>query len=676
MSLRIRHLKLRVQTPEGQVGVSIPFSDGLNILRADNTSGKSTCLQSIVYALGLEGMWSPSHDIPLAHVMTDQIEVGSRTLPVVWSDVVLEIANQTEAITIRRVVKGAAQPGLVSTWNGPLLSEPGRASSSVQRDFFVRQAGAATSEAGFHSFLAKFIGWHLPTVPKFQGGEVPLYMEAIFPLLFVEQKRGWSTIPARFPTYLQIREIGRRVAEFLLRLDSYEIEASRQKLKDEEADLRARWRVAVSEMGALAGSVGAFMQGLPREPLAVWPPPAPPKLLFSRDGKWLDLQTVLQQERSRLSSSEQQLVPTVGQVSEVASGQLRALEEELARLEFSATTRLEELQNERLETQRLTERLAGVDEELRRTQDAEKLARLGAVRDLKLSGNHCPTCDQMLSDTLVSQRVLQNVMPLPENVEYLKEQREIVVAMRDRSVRRTQALEIELASIRNRADVVRSQIRALRSTLTSSNTTPSVAVIQERLRLEELVRKLSEVEQEFSIRLESIGRMVAEWNSIAARRSALPRSSFSAQDEAKIKAFQEMFVRHVRAFGLTSLEPETLSVDPSTFRPIHGGFELEFDLSASDAVRVIWSYLVSLLEMGRRFPTNHPGLLILDEPRQQSARRESLGELLRSAGSAGQLGQQIIIATSEDPETLRPLLAGVPHVRRDFEGRILKPLSS
>jgi hypothetical protein len=501
-------------------------------------------------------------------------------------------------------------------------------------------------------------------------------MEAIFPLLYVEQKKGWSSIPARFPTYLQIREIGRRVVEFLLRLDSYEIEANRQRLKDEEADVRARWRANIAELESLASSVGAYVQGLPREPASLWPPPTPPKLLVSRGKAWIEFQAALAEERSKLATFEQQAIPTVGQSSEIATAQLRTLEDELARLEFSSTTLVENLQNERMEAQRLADRLHGIDIDIRRLQDAEKLTRLGSIQRLKLAENYCPTCDQPLSDTLASQRISQNVMPISENLGFLKEQKEIVAAMHDSSTKRIQVLELEISAVRSKADSVRSQIRGLRSTLTSDNNAPSPSIIQERIRLEALVRKMSEAAQEIELQLEAISRLASEWSTISARRAALPRSSFSSGDELKIKSFQELFIAHTKTYGFTSLKPESLSIDSSTFRPIHGGFELEFDLSASDAVRVIWSYLISLLEMARRFQTNHPGLLILDEPRQQSARRESLGELLRSASLASQHGQQVIIATSEDPETLRSLLTGVPHTLINFDGQILKPLKT
>jgi len=104
--LTIRRLQLRVQTPEGLCGADLYFDRGLNILRAANSSGKSTCMQAMIYALGLEGMLSPRRVIPLPHVMTDVIEVDGGERPVIESWVTIEIENQrAEVLTIRRSVK-------------------------------------------------------------------------------------------------------------------------------------------------------------------------------------------------------------------------------------------------------------------------------------------------------------------------------------------------------------------------------------------------------------------------------------------------------------------------------------------------------------------------------------------------------------------------------------------
>jgi hypothetical protein len=46
--------------------------------------------------------------------------------------------------------------------------------------------------------------------PRFNEPDCPLYMETIFPLLHVELKLGWGGLPARYPTWFGMRDVGRR----------------------------------------------------------------------------------------------------------------------------------------------------------------------------------------------------------------------------------------------------------------------------------------------------------------------------------------------------------------------------------------------------------------------------------------------------------------------------------
>jgi hypothetical protein len=138
--------------------------------------------------------------------------------PVLESSVWLELENdRSEVITVKRGVVSSADRRLISVFRGPLLTQPGE--NYRQQDYFVGDPGAAQREAGFHRMLADYIGWQLPAVRRYDGTETILYLETIFPLLYVEQKAGWSSIPAAFPTYFQIRDVGRRAVEFVLALE-------------------------------------------------------------------------------------------------------------------------------------------------------------------------------------------------------------------------------------------------------------------------------------------------------------------------------------------------------------------------------------------------------------------------------------------------------------------------
>jgi hypothetical protein len=263
MSLRIRELLIRVATSEGLYGTKIIFSNGLCLIRADNTKGKSSCLQAILYALGLEGMLSARHEVPLTPAMTELIKTeDNRLLPVLESEVLLEVENHRgEVITIRRPIAGKEDIKLLSVWEGPTLSE--QVKGLPKRNYFVRVPGGATREAGFHKRLATFIGWELPTVPTFSGRTTPLYIEAVMPLMFVEQKKGWGGTHPRFPGQYSIREVSRRAVEFLLSLDVYALEVGTELLRERSNSVKVSgWKRSPTRMRLPRVSMAPFAKCL------------------------------------------------------------------------------------------------------------------------------------------------------------------------------------------------------------------------------------------------------------------------------------------------------------------------------------------------------------------------------------------------------------------------------
>jgi len=288
MSLRIRRLRLHAVTINGSYGVEIPFQDKLVVLRANNTTGKSTCVQAIIYCLGLEKMLGPSRSVPLPHVMTRCLEDDGVEMPVIESKVLLEICNsKNEILTIQRYAHGDQDRRLISTWDGPALSNP--TGSYHQTDYYATDSGAASRPAGFHTRLASFLGWNLPSVSRFNGTECPLYMECIFPLIVVEQKHGWAAIQSNMPTFFGIKEVAKRALEFLMGLEAYSLSLKRQQLQMEEATLKLEWKHSVSECGALLRPLNGRLRGMPEEPTADWPPAVLPCIEVVRDNEWVPL---------------------------------------------------------------------------------------------------------------------------------------------------------------------------------------------------------------------------------------------------------------------------------------------------------------------------------------------------------------------------------------------------
>ena len=102
--------------------------------------------------------------------------------------------------------------------------------------------------------------------------------------------------------------------------------------------------------------------------------------------------------------------------------------------------------------------------------------------------------------------------------------------------------------------------------------------------------------------------------------------------------------------------------------------ELNFEISASDAIRLKWAYYLALMSLARRKRTNHPGIVIFDEPGQQEIEKVSFFELLKWSSETADSQQQTVISTSEVLGTVRTAIGGRTANLIHFDDFILKAL--
>lgn len=102
--LKIRAVKIEVNTSSGLYGAEYKFTNGLNIIRGDNSSGKSSLFQSILYCLGFEELLGGQNEKTMQSALKDQVEFPKNKFHnVIQSFVYLEIENDT-IITVKRSV--------------------------------------------------------------------------------------------------------------------------------------------------------------------------------------------------------------------------------------------------------------------------------------------------------------------------------------------------------------------------------------------------------------------------------------------------------------------------------------------------------------------------------------------------------------------------------------------
>ena len=166
--------------------------------------------------------------------------------------------------------------------------------------------------------------------------------------------------------------------------------------------------------------------------------------------------------------------------------------------------------------------------------------------------------------------------------------------------------------------------------------------------------------------------LAANYGDLLAKRGALPSDPFTAEDKAKLDCLTGLIRAQAKIYEFSTFPAAEIEISPENYRPQKEGFEIGFELSASDAIRLKWSYQIALMELAREYPTNHPGFVVFDEPRQQETAKLSFRRLLERAATAKLAKQQVIFATSEDTEQLKSFLMNLDCNLLDFEGPIVR----
>ncbi|MFD0166207.1 hypothetical protein ACFVJH_18910 [Streptomyces decoyicus] len=574
------------------------------------------------------------------------------------SEVALEIQNsREEIITVRRAIRSDRYDRtLIRVTQGPALTNP--RSDYATRDYFVRRQGAAQREAGFHHELARFLGWRLPRVTRLDGSEGPLYLECLFPYFFVEQKHGWSGVQARIPAYLGIQDVSKRSAEFILNLDAMEVILERQRLESAIALIEFDWKTTERGLEDLARRGGVLVRGIPKKPTRDWRWDDRVTLEVAAGAGWIPLSAEVDRLSENLETATQRRVASTG---EAAPGIERALsenQEKSIRLTMMLSSAMEELEQSKRRSSSIELRIEAMEEDLRKHKDAALLRHLGSGDRIEELYETCPTCGQSLPDGF---EITDYPLTIEDNISHLEKGLATFRSMAEDSYRGVDREQVRTGRLREELVSLRSAMRAQKDALVSPSALPDTATLAERLQIEGRLESLRNLRDAIDSSLDELSSLSQTWRRNKGELSRIRNRELNAADAAKIDKLRGSLVSQLRSYGFRSMEPHTVDISEKTYRPVHEGFDLGFDLSASDMIRVIWAYLFAFLEVSREASGNHLQLLIFDEPRQQEAARPSFEQLLRRAAMNGIQGSQILFATSEEEHGLAEMLHGLPH---------------
>lgn len=682
--LKINKIKFEVNTNSGLYGAKYEFSNGLNIIRANNTSGKSSLFQAITYCLGFEEIIGGRNEKTMQSVFRDQVEYPKDSFhKVIQSFVYLEIENsENEIVTIKRSVisNSDRKPQLVDVYFGKLIDD----SESIipeSKPMYIHDKGGATDEIyGFHLFLENFLNWSLPYVLTNSGDSKKLYIQQIASSFMIEQKSGWSDFFATMPHYSLTNKEARAI-EFLLKLDVTENKKRKQQIAFNKRIIEDKWSTLNNQFIRLAEKGGGRISGIEQKPIII-NDYSGLNILLTKDEQEFTISNYIDLQVEELNNLQNKSVFSVGQNISNDENQLEKLNNFINKLSINYELLSTELSfdTDRLSSYRL--QLSLLKSDLRKNKGALKVRNLGADFNLKTSTETCPTCNQEINDSLLPLEVEQVPMRLEDNIDFIDAQIKMISVYIEGQEKTINEKEKKIDFFKTKLSEARANVRLIKKELVSDERLPSIIEIENRLNLKKRIEFYNKFLEDFNELVDQLKEFSRQWEKIISDESKLPTNFFSINDIEKLHFLELKFKTLLKEFNYTSQQSEFIKISRENYLPVISkpfgeetkDYSIRFDSSGSDFIRCIWAYTFSLLDTSIKFDGNHPRLIMMDEPKQQDAAIENFHSFLKTI-SAYKESQILIFASFENSdEAFKTATKGVDFNLIYIEDKLIKPI--
>lgn len=645
LGLRIDNLEISAITNGGKFSISIPFSEGLNVIRAENSSGKSTCINAIAYGLGLEAILGPSRKRPFPKSLYDEIfdnKKDQNPFFVRTSFVSIEIKNSDgNKANLKRDISGDDSKITIEI-------------DGQKNDYFLGsagQVGSAVSERGFHHWLAEFIGWKLSNVVTFSGKETKLYLECIFPLFFIEQKRGWSEIQANIPTHYGIQNVKKSAAEFCLGIDSFEFDKKVASHKNKIDKAEAEWERIIAALETVAEFNSVQLNQIPQigkyqDSFSI--------IFFYLEGDALI--SVDEQERSlrrlieRLSSQVEAATPNNEEFS-MQQAILRRLRRELE--ESSGSVEMTMIAVSDTEN-----KISILNHDLDQYQQLRRLKNVGSNIEADLDTQKCPICESDLYDTLGNRTVKREPMTLEENIGFLKSQIDFFVSVRNKNIDQLEDFQVRARLVKSKIDVENEKLEGIREDIDDVNGATK-SLLRDKIQAEIQYGEVKKLKEILDDQKTKAAKTYSEWSIATESLKLLRKKPNSNGKELVINTLQAIIRTNLASFNFNPSAISSISISQQSLRPEQEGYDIVAETSASDYIRIIWAYTLALMELaGEQEGIKHGGFVVFDEPRQHEASKISFANLIEKSSDSKTYSGQVIFATSLDEGELRNACKG------------------
>ena len=675
--LKINAIKIEIVTPDGLYGFEQNFQMGLNIVRGNNSSGKSSLFQAILYALGLEELLGGKNEKTMQSVLKDQVEFPDSDLhKIIQSDIYLEIENN-QAITIKRaIISPTDSPKLVNVYFGNLLTGDNR--NLKKQYMFIHDKGGATDDVyGFHLFLAEFLKWDMPEVVNNQGVSSQLYIQQIAPAFMIEQKSGWSDFFATMP-YYGIKQVESRIIEFLLDMDVFDNQKKKAELNYREEQLKESWRSIFVNLANIARDTRYDLSGLGEKPSIIKLDEI--RLVKDTETGFVNIESELATLKNEFATLETTEVRSIGDSVDLYENRLIDLQHTLNQKSLSYELMSSEFalcEQQRVQYQ---EQLNEVISDLHKNKSAVKIIMLGGEINSDVATSICPTCHQHIENSLLPNTVQEIPMSLDENISYLESKKKMIEKYVAGQSQKCEGYKQKLDILKQDLVEIRAQIRLIKRDLTGDNRLPSVSDIEYRLNLQKKIEFFSRKIEEFNGLKEKLGLLLPELIQVLSEKKSLMKNGYSADDIKKIKDFEYYFKLALQEFGYESKPMDTIKISTEDYLPLPQletgeKYNIRFDSSASDFIRCLWAYYISLMQVSLKDGGNHPNLLMFDEPKQQDMSEDGFRTFLKKLSDFNS-EQVLVFASFENKEeSFYSATDGLSYNLICIEDKLIKPIA-
>jgi len=649
--LRINRIKIEITTENGIYGFDTPFVNGLNFLSSqENTCGKSSILEAIYYCLGLEEIIGGRNEKVLTSVFKTTLEDNTSVWNVLQSCAYLEISNGKDVVTLYRTAKMTNRDSrMITVYYSDMdgLSNP----DTLADDKYVHFPNSAINPKGFHYFLEKFLFLELPQVIGSDNTQKKLYLQLVFSCMFIEQKHGWSDLFSGMPI-LGIKESKKRVIEFVLQLDTLKNEKKKEDLKINEALIIEEWNKCFDSLQIMAA----------QENCTIINYPVRPNVLSDIDVERIAIQNdgvLIKKEIENLekqTSEIQKLKPKVIDNFEELQGELSKTEESMTELDGYVSSCQKQLLIEKGNIKTINENLETIEIDLTNNKDAARLRDLGSELQCNFAKDVCPVCHQHINDSLLPKAADIPVMGIDENIRHLEAQQKMLKFSLLSHIQRKKELEMQINEINDRLYKLRRLAQTIRNDLYSINESYSETVVYKKITLKQRIDGLKKLQMLLIKNCKELKILSGRWQIFLEDRKQVPKNKFTALDKEKLDLLKEKFIDNLKLFGYRSIHDfDAITISEESYLPLFEGFDMKFDSSASDNIRLIWSFTLALLQVSVLTSGNHPTVLIFDEPDQQSTIISDMKSFFEKILDLADYSQVIVGITIKDGDTKKAI---------------------